>query len=313
VEPKDIQNKRILISPLNWGMGHVARCIPLIDLFLKNGNTLFIAANSHQISIFKAYFPSIQFIEHSGYPFGFGGKGKFEKDLFRQMNKLRGRLKTELKEVEYLVDIHRIDLVISDHRYGFRSEKCPSICLTHQLNLPVKWYEGWVQTIHHSYLRKFDEIWVPDEPNSKYAGDLSRNKNSFKVNYIGTLSRFSLYGKMEKDLEEVYVISGPTVYAAQYIEEVLKCQSDQTVLKIVICSDELMPKSTIQGFTFISSKDWRVADSFILRAKKIFSRSGYSTLMDLTQLDVHYEISATPGQREQQYLKELWDKKSFNS
>jgi hypothetical protein len=307
VEPKDIHDKRILISPLNWGMGHVARCIPLIDMLLKNGNTLFVAANSHQIKIFKCYFPLLQYIEHSGYPFGFGGKGRFEMDLLRHMNKLRGRLKNELKEVEFLVDLHKIDVVISDHRYGFRSEKCPSIFLTHQLNLPVKWYEGWVQKIHHNYLRKFDEIWVPDKEDSPYAGELSRNKASFNAKYIGILSRFSMVEKVEKDLDEIIIVSGPTVYAEQFLKEILRSQEKPTKDKVVICSDELIPIENIAGFTFISSKDWRVADSYILRAKKIISRSGYSTLMDLQELNVSYEISATPGQREQEYLKGLWD------
>lgn len=312
VEPKDIHEKRILISPLNWGMGHVARCIPLIHLFLENGNTVFVAANSFQISIFRSYFPSIQYIEHSGYPFGFGGKGKFELDLLKQMNKLRGRLKFELNEVNYLVEIHKIDLVISDHRYGFRSDLCTSICLTHQLNLPVKWYESWVQNIHHNYLRKFDEIWVPDTENSQYAGELSQNKSSFKATYIGTLSRFSVYEKVEKDLDEVIIVSGPTVYAEQFLKEILKGEIDKNVNRLVICSDELIPNEHVTGFTFISSKDWRIADSYILRAKKIISRSGYSTLMDLIELGVTYDISATPGQREQEYLKRLWDEKSFD-
>jgi hypothetical protein len=307
VEPKDIHDKQILISPLNWGMGHVARCIPLIDMLLKNGNTLFVAANSQQIKIFKCYFPLLQYIEHSGYPFGFGGKGRFEMDLLRQMNKLRGRLKNELKEVEYLVDLHKIDVVISDHRYGFRSEKCPSFFLTHQLNLPVKWYEGWVQKIHHNYLRKFDEIWVPDKEDSHYAGELSRNKASLNAKYIGILSRFSMVEKVEKDLDEIIIVSGPTVYAEQFLKEILRSQEKPTKDKVVICSDELIPIENIAGFTFISSKDWRVADSYILRAKKIISRSGYSTLMDLQELNVSYEISATPGQREQEYLKGLWD------
>lgn len=312
MEPKDIHDKRILISPLNWGMGHVARCIPLIQQLVTNGNTVFVAANSFQTSIFRTYFPAISNIEHSGYPFGFGGKGKFDLDLLKQMRKLRGRLKDELNEVDHLVDLHKIDLIISDHRYGFRSKKCQSICLTHQLNLPVKWYEGWVQKIHHSYLRRFDEIWVPDTYDSKYAGELSRNKANFNTTYIGPLSRFMLYEKVEKDLDEIVIISGPNVYAGQFLNEIFKQPKQSIKNQYVICSDELIPTENTSGFTFVSSKDWRVADSYILRAKKIISRSGYSTLMDIAELGVPYEVSATLGQREQEYLKGLWDEKTFD-
>lgn len=290
-------------------MGHVARCIPLIQQFISNGNKVFVAANSFQNGIFRTYFPSIQFIEHSGYPFLFGGKGKFEIDLLKQMNKLRERLKDELNEVDYLVDLHKIDLVISDHRYGFRSNKCHSVCLTHQLNLPVKWYEGWVQKIHHNYLQKFDEIWVPDTKDSMYAGELSRNKANFKATHIGLLSRFSLYERVEKDLDELVIISGPIVYAEQFLKKVLNSSRKSERVQIIICADGLIPKEIVEGFTFISSNDWLIADKYILRAKKIISRSGYSTLMDIIELGVPYEISPTPGQREQIYLEEIFGKR----
>lgn len=313
MQPKDIHGKRILISPLNWGMGHVSRCIPLIQELITNENIIFVAANSFQISIFRVYFPTIQYIEHAGYPFGFGGKGRFELDLLKQMNQLKDRLKVELKEVDCLVDLHKIDLIISDHRYGFRSNKCQSICLTHQLNLPVKWYEGWVQRIHQNYLRKFDEIWVPDTEESTYAGILSRNQADLKAIYIGTMSRFSLYEKVEKDLDEVVIVSGPSVYADQFIREVLSLSNQTRKDQVVICQDELIPREGKDGFTFVSSRNWREADSYILRAKKIISRSGYSTLMDLIELGVPYKISATPGQREQEYLASLWDKNTFNA
>lgn len=305
--PAEIRNKRILLSPLNWGMGHVARCIPLIDLLIKNENKIIIAANEVQSAIIRSYFPNLDFIEHAGYPFDFGGKGRFEQDLFRQLFKLKERLSNELKEVERLVEIHEVDLVISDHRYGFRSSKCHSICLTHQLNLPVKWYEGWVQKLHHNYLMNFDELWVPDSKNSEFSGNLSRNDKNVRASYIGTLSRFSMYDKLEKDIDRVIVVSGPSVYANQFWELMIERYriSPSTV---IIAPEELCASAPNCSIEFISSLDWKIADSYILRAKKLISRSGYSTLMDIHQLQIPFEVTATPGQREQEYLAELWNK-----
>ena len=196
MQPNEIHKKRILLSPLNWGMGHVARCIPLINLFIENGNTVFVAGNKEQLNVFKSYFPDVNYIEHDGYPFVFGKRGDFSLDLFKQFRHLRKRLTTELLEVDRLVDTNEIDIVISDHRYGFRSAKVQSILLTHQLNLPVHWYETWVQKIHNKHLRKFNEIWVPDSSDSSFAGNLSKNKEHFNATYIGILSRFSVYEKI---------------------------------------------------------------------------------------------------------------------
>lgn len=313
MHPAEIKNKRILLSPLNWGMGHVARCIPLIDQLVKNGNIVFVACTDEQEWIFRQYFPSIEYISHAGYPFKFGKHGNFGLDLFKQFIPLKERLKAELLEVEEMVKRNQIDLVISDHRYGFRSDNVPSVILTHQLNLPVRWYEGLVQMTHHKYMKAFDEIWIPDTEKSDYAGTLSTNSSGFKVIYLGSLSRFSLYDKpLEKDLECVHILSGPTIYAKIFLEEKIK-NSNLSAQHMVIASKEIADQIPENLCQLQFSEDWRACDELILRANKIISRSGYSTLMDLVELKTPFAITPTPRQREQEYLFDLWYKKSLHN
>ena len=308
--PEEIQNKRILISALNWGMGHVSRCIPLIDLFLKNGNEVIVACNAIQQGILKAYFTDLIYVEHSDYPFDFAGKGTFERDLMKQFGTLRSRLKSELKETESLVKQFGIDIVISDHRYGFRSCSCHSIFLSHQLNLPVRWYEKWAQRIHHGLVRDFDEVWVPDFPDSSLAGKLSVNDGGFAVSYIGPLSRFGLYPLNEnKDIVSLTIISGPEIYGIKHVTELLERGLSEN--ELVIVPPGVLKKIRSSDPRLIPSSDWSMCDQLILRTRKIISRSGYSTLMDIHQLKVPFEVSPTPGQREQEYLAELWNKKAF--
>lgn len=307
--PSELKNKRILISPLNWGMGHVSRCIPLIDLMLKNDNVVFIAADDTQQAIFRQYFPEVNFIDHKGYPFRFGERGNFSLDLAKQIRPLQARLKDELSETEELVNEHAIDIVISDHRYGFLSSHAYSILLTHQLNLPVRWYEGWVQRLHHRLIGKFDEIWVPDTQNSDYAGELSKNRKGFNVKYIGHLSRFAIYEKQQKGTETVAIASGPDVYAVPFVKELLESPHEGLT---IIARSEVVGLFSNQP-ELISSSDWKIADQKILTAGKIASRSGYSTLMDLIELKTPFSITPTPGQREQEYLFSWWYKKSLSN
>lgn len=310
--PNEIKQKRILLSPLNWGMGHVARCIPLIHGLLKNENVVLIAASSDQQQIFKQYFPNIEYINHAGYPFNFGEKGNFALDLAKQFVALRKRMKLELEEVNSYVEQYAIDFIISDHRYGFRSEKVHSILLTHQLNLPVKWYEGWVQKIHHGFLKAFDEIWVPDTLQSDLSGNLSINSAGMNVHYIGILSRFSLYDKkVENVYEKVIIVSGPLVYAQRFLEEQLKSFKTYENFSALIAPKEISIMAHEPALIYHSSENWLECDQIILQAKQIVSRSGYSTLMDLYELKVPFTITPTPGQREQEYLFELWNKKAF--
>ena len=93
--PIEIKENRILISVLNWGMGHVSRSIGLIHQLLEQENIVFIACSIEQEEIYKQYFNSIQFIRHNGYPFKFGGKGNFAWDLFKGLFKLKKRMKRE--------------------------------------------------------------------------------------------------------------------------------------------------------------------------------------------------------------------------
>lgn len=314
VIPTELKNKRILISPLNWGMGHVSRCIPLIDQFLKNGNTVFVAGESFQQAILRQYFPDLTFIDLEGYPFKFGSQGKFALDLAKQFFPLKKRLKKELEEVDYLVGLHKIDVVISDHRYGFRSKNAFSIILSHQLNLPARKFEGLIQKMHYDFLRQFEEIWVPDTVKSEYSGELSINKQGFNALYIGCLSRFSLYTKIEeKTIDEVIIVSGPMEYAKKFLEEQLLVKRPESSKIVLIAPKQLLADLSHDHVILQSSENWLECDQHILRAKKIISRCGYSTLMDLIELKIPFSITPTPGQREQEYLFGLWYKKSLSN
>ncbi len=309
--PSDIYNKRILLSPLNWGMGHVARCIPLIDELLKNGNYLIVAANLQQQQIFKQYFPQLEYLEHSGYPFKFGRRGNFSLDLALQFRSLKKRLEVEKKEVKSYIEKFGCDILISDHRYGFCSDGIFSILLTHQLNLPVRWYEGWVQKLHERFLANFDEIWVPDSPQSDLSGDLSHNKAGYKVEYIGALSRFSLYNiPVTKKSHSVVIVSGPEIYGKNFLKEQVGISEINESEVIFIVPNGLAEFVKNSAHKLVVSDDWLACDQLILNSIKVTARSGYSSLMDLFVLKVPFSITPTPFQREQQYLFNLWSRKA---
>lgn len=296
--PEEIIEKRILISVLNWGMGHVSRSIGLIHQLLNQGNTVIVACSLDQEEIYRQYFKNIEFVRHEGYPFKFNGKGNFGKDLIKQFSPLRKRLIKENKEADELVNKYQVDIILSDHRYGFRTKKVPSIFITHQYNLPIKWYEYTVNQIHQKLMKKFDEVWIMDFENSKLAGKLSRSKNDVNVRYIGPYSRFSFYEreKYVYKFDKVLIASGPKVYAQALVDDYLSKNISQDI--IVICDQEiLLPK----GIERVSG-NWKLQDEYILSAKKIISRSGYSTIMDLEFLKCDCELIPTPGQAEQEYL-----------
>jgi len=300
IRPVDIRDSRILISPLNWGMGHVSRCIGLIHQLIEQENQLFIACDESQKKVFSEYFDSVHFIEHDGYPFRFRGKGNFGWDLLSRSNSLRKRLKMERSEVKSYVEEFKIDYLLSDHRYGFISEEVPSIFITHQVNLPLKWYEKSVGSLHTKLMNRFTFTWVLDDENSSLAGKLSENCPENGV-YIGHYSRFSLYSDdLPKTIDHVLIASGPEPYALQLIEEVVNQSIVFPNVKIV--------HSTSGSFSDEMKGTWRQQDEVIRRAKEIISYSGYSTLMDCIQLGISANLRPTRGQAEQDYLAQRWKK-----
>lgn len=248
--------------------------------------------------MFKEYFPSAVFVDHSGYPFEFKGNGNFRIDLLSNAGAHFNRLREEHKEVEELVKIHRPDIVISDHRYGFHSDDLPSVFITHQVNLPTKWFEAGVNRNHQKRMSKFDHIWVMDYADNRLAGDLSKDNGEVVLEFIGPYSRFAFYDALpSKTVETTLIASGPSVYAQQLVDHVMKGQR----IEKVVCADqiELLDESKrVRG-------GWRLKDEVIMRSERIISRSGYSTIMDVEFLKLEASFYPTKGQTEQEYLHKL--------
>ena len=302
MKPNEIINKTVLLSALNWGMGHVARCIPIINQLHEQNNKLIIACSDKQEKIYRIYFPNLIYIKHEDFPFKFQGNGNFERDLSLNFIKLYKRFKSEKNDVEKITAKYLVDIIISDHRYSFFSKKCYSIFLTHQINLPVSWYMKWIDTLHKKMIHKFNFVWILDNPDSKYAGNLSVNNTFNNSEYIGIQSRFSLYLKEEKTIPTVVIISGPEPYAELFFNLQYKIALTKIDKTVFIIPKKYTLENECVTIEIIESDNWNQIDSIILKAQKIISRSGYSTIMDLAFLETKSELIPTPGQKEQEYL-----------
>lgn len=304
-----VQDKKVLFSALNWGMGHVSRSIGLIRQLIAQNNEIILACDEQQRFVFESYFPSIQFVNHSAYPFQFSGKGSFASDLFSSRKKLLNRFVEEQIEVESYVKSFQIDVVISDHRYGFFSKTKPSIFVTHQINLPLKWFQFLAQAYHHGLLRNFSQIWCMDDNQQSLAGKLSRNTLKKPVEYIGWFSRF----ESEKESSEIQpetnyilaVVSGPSPYAEQFLQEIIDFarSHDGKILCFIPFDQEL--KNIPDNLKVLVSKNWQEMDEQYFNCSSIISRAGYSTLMDLKVLNKPAILIPTKGQLEQIYLSQL--------
>lgn len=305
MSPANIHQKRILLSPLNWGLGHVSRCIGLIRMLQKQENEVIVACDADQQQVFESYFPELEFVFHAGYPFEFSGNGNFASDLFNNRKKLLPRFAQEQKEVAKLVEAHRIDLVIADQRYGFFSTKVPSVFVTHQLHLPLKWYQFPAQWFNARLIQNFTSAWCMDNPTHTLAGKLSAPVSKIPVEYIGHFSRFEKGACAAAVYDKLFVISGPEPYAEQFFREVLTCVAQQDEQSVCLVPHAYLAEEVPAHIEVVVASHWKENDALFHQSRTIVSRAGYSTLMDLEMLGKKAVLIPTPGQSEQQYLAAL--------
>jgi hypothetical protein len=301
----DYVNQRVLISPLNWGLGHVARTISIIRQLRKQNCEVIICCDEVQERFYRNYFEDCWYVPHPGYPFRFSGKGNWVWDLTKNMAALNAFRKWEILEIRKLVKDFHPDLILSDQRFGFRSQDVKSIVVSHQLSFQVPFYAGVSNVLNQTQLKKFDEIWIPDLPGHVLSGALSK-ANLKNSHFIGWHSRFLFSAEPIKpaDLPYLGIVSGPEPYANHLFKEMLSCFEKLDKESIIIAPSKMITSSLRQkgNCTVLVQPERLVFEELFHRAETVVSRAGYSTLMDLTVNDSRAILIPTPGQTEQLYL-----------
>jgi uncharacterized protein (TIGR00661 family) len=308
--------KRILICPLNWGLGHATRCIPIIRLLLQKNQQVLIAADGRPLALLKKEFPQLVFIDLKGYDINYTtGNSLVLKMLFSIPKILKG-IRDERTQLEKIIAEHKIDIVISDNRYGCWSKKVKSIFITHQLMMKSPLGEGWLHRLILNYVKRYDECWIPDvEGDLNLSGDLAHQYKLPKNTYfIGSLSRFEKPATNSPLLYDVMaIISGPEPQRSIFEKLLVKQISDLKIKALLVLGkteleQERKNDGTIEIVNHLQMNEMQQA---ILQSKIIIARSGYSTLMDLAALSKRAIFIPTPGQTEQEYLAEMMMQKKI--
>lgn len=313
-----LKGKKILIAPLNWGLGHATRCVPIIEQLLNIEAEVILAGDGAPLQFLKELYPQLTAYElpsyNIQYPAGWGGAWK---TVF-QATRIIQTIRNEQKVVEKIVEEAAIDVLLSDHRYGVYSSKVKSIFIAHQLKvLPPKglrWGAGVILAWHKTFLKHFNEIWVPDfEGANNLSGILSHNvKTGVKTRFIGPQSRFSLSKEEVTSTHEniVALISGPEPqrsFFEQLLFEQLQSINQPAVLIRGVVSPE--KNHNVGNVNIIHYLHGAELKKVLSSARLIISRPGYSTLMDLSYLNKKSLFIPTPGQTEQEFLAENLAKK----
>ena len=310
------QKPRILVAPLDWGLGHATRCIPIIRELLNLGCEPWIAASGLQKEMLQSDFPAQHLLDLAGYGIQYDRDGKrFGRRIMMQVPRILNSIR---KERLWLAEIHKntgFQGIISDNRYGLHHPEIPSVFITHQLSIKTgrgEWTDRQINKWNQRAISQFDACWVPDWAGSEnLAGELS-HPAQLPVNtaYIGPLSRLEEVAPMA-NLPLLVILSGPepqrTLFENLLLQQ-LGTASISFVLVRGVTHDQPIPE--VPGGTIYNNQSTKQLNQRISDADFVLCRPGYTSIMDLVKLKKKMILVPTPGQAEQEYLfEELMAKK----
>lgn len=312
-------SKTILIAPLNWGLGHATRCIPIIKALQENNFVPIIASDGIALELLRKEFPYLQTLQLPSYQIEYAKNGKnFKWKLLQNCPKMIEAILEEKKMVKKWIKKYAIDGIISDNRLGVFSQKVPSVFITHQLNV-LTGSTTWITSkLHQHIIKKYVECWVPDFPEvsggiPNLTGKLGHIKKAdFKIKYIGPLSRMQ-----KKETSKIYelmiVLSGPEpqrgLLEEKLRKEIIHYKGNVVFIKGIVEKEQV--KEQIENVVYYNFMNSRQLEQTFNESEIVLCRSGYTTIMDLVKMEKKVFFIPTPGQFEQEYLAEKLEKEGL--
>ena len=300
----------VLVAPMDWGLGHATRCIPLIHELLAQNCQVILAASGAGKKVLQQEFPDLEMLHLPGYEIEYASTGwGLALKIVAQIPKLLAAIQSEEEWLQTLVSERRITAVISDNRYGLHHPQVRSVFITHQLRIqaPVKLAEDVLQDMNFRYIGQFDECWVPDTAGeTNLAGELSHPSAwpQPPVHFIGPLSRFAEQPELSGGSYLLILLSGPEPQRTLLEEKLLQDLETYTGPVVFVRglpggADAISVGENVTVYAHLPAAEM---EKIILGASLVIARCGYSTVMDLAALKKRSILIPTPGQTEQEYL-----------
>jgi uncharacterized protein (TIGR00661 family) len=301
---------KIFYSMCSWGLGHATRSLPVIRRLINESNEVIIYTSGRSLALLKSELhDNCEFIASTEYPSPYSDKIGFALRFLKTAPAILNVIKQENIEVIDLVKKRKIDIIISDSRFGSYCKDIPSYLVFHQPRFiaPFRILPAEIITeyLNHFLINKFDKIIIPDYENNSLSGDLSHNLhyfNSDKVKYIGILSDFEQLD-IKEDIDYLFSISGPEPTRTLLEKQIMaQLQNLKGNIAVSLGKPGEFKKETLGNAVIYSFLEKQRRDELMNRAKMVVSRSGYTTIMDVAEIGKKAFFIPTPGQTEQLYL-----------
>lgn len=334
---------KVLVCPMDWGLGHASRCIPVINAFRDAGCRVVVASSGPGAGLIRREYKLCD-SEGPGFPGrrGDGHDGAAGNDWLEiipfpgfsvsySRHFLFLRLLIQVPAFLYHIYRERVlagrlvrkagpDIIVSDNRYGLVHKSVPSVIITHQLrpSLPacLRPFEWLVSRVVRHWIRSFDECWIPDCRNDPAAGSLAGGWDRLPAAYfIGWISRFApLKGTASGyRYKLMFLLSGPEPQRSMLEDMIIEGMKGRDVRALLVRGLPDVPVEWEKrgGLEIVSFLDSADISRFALLSELMVCRSGYSSVMDLLVMGKGAVLVPTPGQTEQEYLGRWLSRKGW--
>jgi hypothetical protein len=301
---------RIAVAPLDWGLGHSTRDVPIIRRLLELDARPVIVADNGPLALLRDEFPLLPVVRLPSTEIRYAKGASQAWAMARQFPAMLRSIREERALFGRSVRELRLDAVISDQRFGVRADHLPSVIITHQLYPFTPLAQGALRRLNLHFIDRFHRCWIPDDATAPgLAGELAHGRDLLaKTFHLGPISRMAVEHAVAPAVHHrvVAVISGPepqrTLLEREIMGQLPRIYGHHLVVRGMphAPSDEVI--GNVRRIGHLPSA---MLAGAMLDAELIVSRTGYTTLMDLAHLGRSALVVPTPGQAEQEYLGEL--------
>jgi hypothetical protein len=315
---------RILICPLDWGIGHTSRMIPVAARLMNEGHDVVFGVSERQAAFLRTDLTRAAVIHFPGFTTRYSRVLPMYLYTAFRIPAFIISLVREHRRLRYLLATEHFDMVISDNRMGLWNRGVRTVYVTHMLRIPMppmlRFLEPAGVLIHRLFINRFDECHIPDLPHEgNLSGRLSHNVTlPANASYIGILSKYDLCSPSEMEIPtelrtltggrwSVLILSGPEPQRS-LLREKITGEWDHREGTLVVMEgrpDNNLHITCNEGIVSVPHLPPCALAALLKGSRRIISRSGYTTIMELASLGrlaSRATLLPPPGQTEQEYL-----------
>jgi len=264
--------------------------------------------------MFRNELPGLTYIDFPGFNPGYSRFLPQYISLLLKIPLLLYHIVAEHIRVKQIIRENKIDIIVSDNRFGLWSRKIKSVYVTHQIVIPFprsfRFLEWTGILFHRFFIKKYSFCFIPDMPGDvNLSGRLSHGiRLPENTRYIGLLSRFSGESQSVDNRfrfpHNTVILSGPEPQRGilrQKLIEILNKREPPSVFLEGKPGDkiEISKSENITSYNHLPADEMQ---AMIKESTAIVARSGYTSVMELISLNCSALLIPTPGQPEQEYL-----------